>query len=267
LLKQEDYGQNLSDQFGIPGVNRSLDTSGLPNINVAGLFGLGGSILTPLRLATTNWIFSERLMWAKGRHTLRFGFDYAYEMGSTGYLVFGRGNYAFLNLTTSTAVGPPGGSAFASFLLGAPFQVLRDQFPPGAVGLISSRYGFYLQDDLKITPRLTINIGARYDIMPYAREKYNRLSNFDPAMRTMLIAGQNTSQRLRETDYGNLAPRIGLAFAPGSDFKTVIRGGYGIGFVDPVGGTGILNSTQFNIPFYFRENITEFPFTGLQRIG
>ena len=110
-------------------------------------------------------------------------------MGSTGYLVYGRGYYTFLNLTTSTAVGPAGGNAFASFLTGAPYQVLRDEFPPGMVGLISPRYGFYAQDDIKLTPRLTVNLGARYDIMPYAREMHNRLSNFDPATGTMLIAG------------------------------------------------------------------------------
>ena len=143
--------------------------------------------------------------------------------------------------------------------MGAPFQVLRDDFPPGMVGLISSRAGFYAQDDFKITSKLTMNIGARYDIMPYPREKYNRLSNFDPATRTMLIAGQNTSERLRATDYKDLAPRVGLAYAPG--FKTVIRAGYGIGFVDPVGSGSILNSNEFNIPFYFRNNITLFPFT------
>ena len=72
-----------------------------------------------------------------------------------------------------------------------------------------------MQDDFKITSKLTVNLGARYDIMPYPREKHNRLSNFDPATRTMLIAGQNTSERLRATDYKDLAPRIGLAYAPG----------------------------------------------------
>jgi hypothetical protein len=260
-LTQEDYGQNLSQQFGIPGVNQNLQTSGLSSMVIAGLFNVGGSILTPLKVAATDWNFSEKLTWVKGRHTLRVGFDDQYEVGSTGYLVFGRGYYTFLNLTTSTLVGTPGGNAFASFLLGAPFQILRDEFPPGTVGLISSRVGFYAQDDFKVTSRLTLNLGARYDIMPYPREKYDRLSNFDPATRTMLIAGQTTSERLRATDYKDVAPRIGLAYAPGTGFKTVFRAGYGIGFVDPLGSASILNSTEFNIPFYYRNNITEFPYT------
>ncbi len=260
-LRQQDFGQNLSEQFGIPGVNRSPETSGLANINISGLFGVGGSILTPLRLASTDVNFSEKLVWVKGRHTLKFGFDYQHEIGSTGYLVFGRGDYTFLDLTTSSLIGPPGGNAFASFLTGDPLLVLRDEFPPGLVGLISSRSGFYAQDDIKVNSRLTVNIGARYDIMPYAREMYNRLSNFDPATRTMLLAGKTTSERLRKTDYKDVAPRVGLAFAPGDGQKTVIRAGYGIGFVDPVGGSSVLNSNEFNIPFYFRDNITQFPFT------
>ena len=260
-LTQEDYGQNLSQQFGIPGVNQNLQTSGLSSMVISGLFNVGGSILTPLKIAATDGNFSEKLTWIKGRQTLRFGFDDQYEIGSTGYLVFGRGYYTFLNLTTSTLIGRPGGNAFASFLLGAPFQILRDDFPPGTVGLISSHLGFYAQDDFKVTSRLTINLGARYDIMPYPREKDDRLSNFDPATGTMLVAGQNTSERLRVTDFKDLAPRIGLAYAPGKGFKTVLRAGYGIGFIDPIGSASVLNSNEFNIPFYYRDNITEFPFT------
>jgi hypothetical protein len=259
-LTQADYGQNLADQFGIPGVNQNSATSGLPSIDVAGLFSLGGSLLTPLQLYSTAWNISEKISWAKGRHALRAGVDYQYEMGSTGYLVYGRGFYTFLNLATSTLVGTPGGNAFASFLVGAPYQVLRDEFPPGLVGLISGRYGFYLQDDIKLTPRLTVNLGARYDIMPYPREMHNRLSNFDPATGTILLAGVNTNPRLVDTDYRDLAPRIGLAWVPAGS-STVIRAGYGIGFVDPLGGEGVLNSNEFNIPFYNVNNITEFPFT------
>lgn len=260
-LTQQDYGQNLSAQFGIPGINTNPQTSGLSGLVVAGLFTAGDSILTPLRLAITNWNASEKLIWTKGRHSLRFGFDSQYELGSTGYLVFGRGYYTFLNYTTSTLIGTPGGNAFASFLLGAPYEIERDDFPPGMVQLISPRYGMYAQDDFKVSRRLTLNLGARYDIMPYAREKYNRLANFDPATGTMLIAGQNTSPRLRRTDYKDIAPRVGLAWALGSDYKTVIRAGYGIGYIDPVGAAGILNSAEFNVPFYYLSNVIEFPFS------
>jgi hypothetical protein len=207
-LTQEDYGQNLSQQFGIPGVNRSPQTSGLSTLNVSGLFSLGGSILTPLRVASTAWNFSDRIVWMKGRHTLRFGVDDQYELGNTGYLVFGRGNYTFLNLTTSTLVGPAGGNAFASFLVGAPFQVLRDDFPPGMVGLISSRYGVYAQDDFKITSKLTVNLGARYDIMPYPREKYQRTIARDRLQESGAASGPGLCSRFQDGDSRGLWDRF-----------------------------------------------------------
>jgi Carboxypeptidase regulatory-like domain/TonB-dependent Receptor Plug Domain/TonB dependent receptor len=257
---QADYGQNLAQQFGIPGVNLSPQTSGLPTMVVEGLFNVGGSLLTPLYLASTSLNPSEKISWVKGRHILHFGFEYQHELGSTGYLVYGRGYYTFLNLTTGSLAGNPLGNAFASFLTGAPYEVLRDEFPPGLVGLISNRYGFYAQDDFKLTPRLTLNIGARYDIMPYPSEMHNRLSNFDPATGTMLMAGVNTNPHLVNTDYHDVAPRVGLAWAPGSG-STVFRAGYGIAYVDPLGGEGALNSNEFNLPFYYVNTTVQFPYT------
>ncbi|HEY3826103.1 MAG TPA: TonB-dependent receptor [Bryobacteraceae bacterium] len=260
-LTQADYGRNLATQNGISGVNLSPQTSGLPAIAVSGLFNIGGSLLTPLTLDTTAWNVSEKISWVKGRNIWRFGFDYQHELGSTGYLVYGRGYYTFLNLTTSSAVGAPGGNAFASFLTGAPYEVLHDEFPAGLVGLIADRWGFYAQDDIRLTPRLTVNIGARYDVMPYPHEMHNRLSNFDPATGTMLLAGVNTSPNLVNTDFGNVAPRVGLAWTPGRGDSTVLRAGYGIGFVDPLGGAGVLNSNEFSLPFYYLNTFTQFPFT------
>ncbi len=230
-LTQQDYGQNLASQFGIPGVNQSPQTSGLPNLRVTGLFDLGGSLLTPLRLDVTDWNFSE-----KADVDQRPPFPAI--SASTASMSWGAPAtwYTGAAITRSSTsqpaplIGPAGGNAFASFLLGAPYQILRDEFPPGMVELITPRNGFYAQDDFKASRRLTLNLGARYDIMPYAREKYNRLSNFDPATGTMLIAGQNTSPRLRNTDYKDIAPRVGLAYALGADYKTVIRAGYGIGY-------------------------------------
>jgi hypothetical protein len=127
------------------------------------------------------------------------------------------------------------------------------------VGLIAWHTGFFAQNDIKLTQRFTLNIGARYDIMPYPREMHDRLSNFDPLTKMMLIAGQNTNERLVNTDFKDLAPRVGLAWSPND--RTVIRAGYGIGFIDPIGAAGVLNSNEFNTPYYYLANITEFPFT------
>ena len=265
-LTQEDNGQNLSSQFGIPGINVSPQTSGLSNLNVAGLFDVGGSLLTPLRLAITDWNFSEKVIWTKGRHSLRFGFDSQYELGSTGYLVYGRGYDTFLNFTTSTLVGTPGGNAYASFLLGAPYQVLRDDFPAGMEELLMPRNGMFVQDDFKVSRRLTLNLGARYDIMPYAREKYNRLSNFDPATRIHADSGTKHGHAApRSTDYKEHRAARGYRLRPraATTRQCFLRLSYGNRsfYRSWWGRAGILNSTEFNVPFYYVSNITEFPFT------
>ncbi len=261
FLTQEDYGQNLSAHFGIPGINISPQTSGLSNLLIAGLFDIGDSLLTPLSLATTDENLSEKVSWARGHQVFRAGVDYQRGLGSTGYLVYGRGLYTFLNLSTSSLAGPPGGNAYASFLTGAPYQVLRDQFSPGMAGLLSWRYGLFAQDDIRLSPHLTVNLGIRYDVMPYPREMHNRISNFDPTSGRILIAGQGTDERLVRTDYGDLAPRIGLAWALGGGASTVLRTGYGVSYADPYGSAGILNSNEFNAPFYYVSNVTIFPFT------
>ena len=90
-LTQEDYGQNLSQQFGIPGVNVSPQTSGFriwmwPDFSTSATACLLRFNWTP-----RSWNFSEKATWVKGRHVMRLGFDYQYGMGSTGYLVYGRG--------------------------------------------------------------------------------------------------------------------------------------------------------------------------------
>ena len=141
-LTQEDYGQNLSTQFGIPGVNMSPQTSGLSSLVVNGLFNIGDSLLTPLQIATTDWNFTDKITWVKGRHVIRLGFDYQHEMGSTGYLVYGRGNYTFLNLSTSSLIGTPGGNAFASFLVGAPYRNSAGRVSAGHGGADLLSHGF-----------------------------------------------------------------------------------------------------------------------------
>ncbi len=134
-LTQENVGKNLSEQFGIPGVNRDRDTSGLAWLSISGLFNLGDSILTPLRVAGVNPSFSDRIRWTFGRQTISTGFDYAKENANVYFLLFPRGFYIFEPLMTGSVadlvtVGNPHGSALASFVAGYPTAVIRDTLPP-----------------------------------------------------------------------------------------------------------------------------------------
>src|SRR5438045_2680491 len=87
----------------------------------------------------------------------------------------------------------------------------------------------FVQDDWKVTPRLTVNLGVRYDYFSPLVEANNRQANFDYATGTLITAGTNgASDSLTQADTKNFAPRIGFAWTPTASTNTVIRGAYGI---------------------------------------
>jgi hypothetical protein len=262
-ILQEDYGKNLADQYGIPGVNNDLNSSGLPYMLISGLFGVGNSIVSPLKLADTTWNLSDSMSWIFGRHAARFGFNYSRDQDNFFNAPYLRGLYVFEPIMTGSLIdflttGDFHGNALASFLTGYPTTILRDRLL-GTFGMRFPTYGWYFQDNFKATSRLTLNLGVRYDILPSAHEAFNRQSNFDPATKTMLLAGSEAPPNLRYTDYRNLAPRVGVAYALTSDRKTVLRTGYGIGFMNLLNSPSGLGYLTYNPPFYGLLNLTQTP--------
>ncbi|MDQ6676249.1 MAG: TonB-dependent receptor, partial [Acidobacteriota bacterium] len=155
-----------------------------------------------------------------------------------------RGTFNFLGHVTN--------DPFADFLLGLPDSATRQAGSPGAY-LLSTTYGFFVQDDFRITPRLTLNLGLRYEIAKPPVEKYGRLANFVPSLDQIVIASGSTipdfnalltqanlsgkvalaasvhlPSSLVNTNYDNFAPRFGFALRPFGGVRTVVRGGYGI---------------------------------------
>jgi len=254
---QAGYGKNTAQSFGIPNVNVSPATTGLPTIVIAGQTTFGDPIVRPLITNTTMWVLSDKLNWTFGRHTLRLGVDYTREAIDLTLLILSRGLFQFEpNMTSNRGQG---GSAWASFVSGYPTAVLRDT--PGHPLESFPRYGVYVQDDFKATSRLTLNLGLHYDLMPPSIEKNNRQANFNPVTRAMFIPGQGNpyGRRMKMTDYRNFAPRLGMAYALSSDRKTVVRAGYAIGFMDTQGSVGAANGAEFNPPFYVRNTTSQFP--------
>lgn len=230
----------------------------LPNFSV-GALNFGGTVVAPLQTKANDWEFSDHLSWVKGRHNIKIGFDFAREFSDIFFLVYPTGFQLYLPLTTGSVAnlintGSFGGNSLASFLIGDPYLINRDRLDaPTRLRLV--RYGMFVQDDIKINARLTLNLGLRYDILPSYTEADNRISNFDPATRTQIVAGANGSDRLRNTDFHDFGPRLGLAYSLNGDHKTVLRAGYGISYVDSVGapGPGIVGGR--NIPFYFSSTL------------
>ncbi len=122
---------------------------------------------------------------------------------------------------------------------------------------LRQRYNFmYVQDDIKFTPKLTVNVGLRYEIVTPQWERDNKLANFDPTTKTLVQAsnGGTYNRALVNTPKNNLAPRFGFAYQAAE--KTVLRGGYGIGYTqwNRAGGE---NNLTYNGPNVVNASITQ----------
>jgi hypothetical protein len=190
----------------------------------------------------------DNLSWTGGSHQLKFGADYRWLAPFTSPFSY----RPFVDFTGMTA--SPGGalSGTASFAQPATFQTNS---------LLSQNFSFYGQDAWKITPRLTVTYGLRWDINPPLRGKHSADDPFtvtglnNPP--TISLAPRGTP--LYETTYGNVAPRVGLAyqFADRPNRATVLRAGLGI-FYDL--GQGSLGAASSSFPYSATRNLSNVPF-------
>ena len=178
---------------------------------------------------------NDAIVWTHGRHSVKIGGDVRYQQYSP---INGRNEFINFNGNeTAGAIAQGGGLGFASFLLGEADNggtnvVLRGQ------RWISWYYAIFAQDDFKLTPTLTLNLGLRYDVDAPRREAHNDTSNFSPtALDTeygipgALVFGDkcHCNTRWANTWYKDFGPRIGFAWSPAFlHQKTVLRGGAGI---------------------------------------
>src|SRR5207253_708048 len=163
----------------------------------------------------------ENIVWEKGFYNFRGGDnEFGFQPGYTGYEV----SDMLIGQTTFTATGVPGSP------------------PPTAISWENS---LFAQDDWHVNPKLTLNLGLRWDVFTPYYEKDNRLANYDPSGPRLLVAGQNgVSRTTRKTNLDDFGPRLGLAYLLNE--KTSLRGGYGIFYSLDRGG--IANQLTQNPP-------------------
>jgi hypothetical protein len=264
-------GSQIEDQLGltpyIPESREFLQRENvLPNIQITGFQSTGG--LASSRQQASTLQFLDNVTWVKGKHTWKMGGDYRYltalftSVFDTRWL----GIYRFSNSVTGPVIGNP----FASFLLGVPSSMnIGNTLVPDA-DTYARHYAFYGQDDWKVTPRLTINYGLRWEYHPMFNDRLLNVAQFLPDYSStapdgtkvhgavvvpnnglklvhpafaksiyptpILEANQaGIPNSLRYSQKTDFAPRIGFAWRATGDGKTVIRGGFGRYIDAPLG--------------------------------
>jgi hypothetical protein len=233
-------GTDLAGAIGLRGVSNQ----GFPVFTVPGYASLSNANLARIQTPITDTQLLDSLSWFKASHAFKFGFEFraggnseVRDRGSSGVL-------SFSPLFTSNNGAADTGSALATLLLG--------EVNSGSVQIsdrITTRaqyLAFYTQDDWRMTRRLTLNYGLRYDVELPRREVDNKMNSFDPTAINpvsgtpgiVTFAGRNgVSERAFATDWNNLGPRVGFAYQLNGSGRTVLRGGTGIFYGQTVSAT------------------------------
>jgi hypothetical protein len=229
-----------------------LQVPGAPNdprVNGLTLFSPGGGYrrvgdprFAPTLLGSQERQITDVFTLIRGGHTIKVGGEIRWSQFNISQEAAPRGQFIFNGDFT--------GSPLADMLLGFPFTARIST----VIGLHNRQHvpSLFVQDDWKVRPRLTLNLGLRYDYFSPTTEKDNRQANFDYATGTIVVAGQGgASASLVKGDKANFAPRVGFAWTPTSSGNTVIRGAYGIFFSGQEIRTAAPLQLAYNLPFFY----------------
>jgi outer membrane receptor protein involved in Fe transport len=240
-------GARLGEALGVPRSNQGPQSDGIPIISPSGYFGIGQTRSLPIIRIENTYHPRVDFTSLHGKHSLKFGPElrrrqitqYQTNRGN-GRFNFGRTFTDDPNSTANT------GETMAAFLLGAASTIEQD-FTLVFPGFRYSEWAAYLQDDWKVSPRLTLNLGLRYELDTPLVEVANRQTNFDVVTGKLLIAGFNTDAATGiRADKNNFAPRLGFAWQ--ATPSTVLRGGYGV-FYNPGNSESVYMRRHRQLPF------------------
>ena len=268
-------------------------SKGLPEVDLQGspLNTTWSESYFPWKNGYEGFEYRDDLSWTKGRHQFKFGFSWLHDYKNQQLQANTQGTAAFNSSAFS-------GDSYINFLLGdassfTQLQYLSDKH------WVNNNYGFYGNDNWHVSPRLTLNLGLRYDGLPHAFERYNQFANFvagdydyslgnpvtaagtlNPSSLTAFTcspvrcntngelfylngireAGANGFPRgVVKNDYKTWEPRIGFAYNIGGNGRMVLRGGFGM-FYERVQGNDVYNAA-LNPPFAYQPSATNVYFS------
>jgi hypothetical protein len=249
-------GKSVSELYGITGLPNDPEVNGgLTTQTISGFSQLGRQATNPQFQNPTNNDIRASYGFLRGRHSLKIGYEYLAvntEVQDTNPLL-GLDTYSGQFSTTGATNNL---NNLADFFFG-----LRSQYELANLTVAQMRQRFhfaYIQDDFKVNRKLTLNLGLRYEFGTPYYEKDNRLSNYDPVTNSILLAKEGSlyNRTLVDPDYNNFGPRLGFAYNVFE--KTVIRGGYGVGYnyLNRLGSADILGT---NFPIITRAAVSQSP--------
>jgi len=264
-ISQELAGaQNVNEQLNTPIKVTDPNSFGIPDVNLTGstLNRFGNDANGPFSIDNKVYQIVNNFSWITGKHSIRFGGEYRYNQFLQVGNEFARGRFTFNGSFTGNANTLTGGYNGADLLLGSPSTI------EAAVALArgdfrNSELAFYVDDTYKVTPKLTLNFGLRYELAQPLLDAFGLQPNFQlrqPLPNTANVADVNLhpvfvrtgsgdfyddlafrftgpvqlardgrlGDRLITTDRNNFAPRIGIAYSPSQQWS--IRGGFGVFF-------------------------------------
>jgi hypothetical protein len=232
-------GDKIISQVGIQGVTNT-GIPGQPTLTISGITSTNSYSIHDKALI--NYQAMDHVSWTKGNHAFKFGVDFIRDENNQNYLPNNLyGSFSF--------TGRYSGAAYADFLLGLP-QTTAQSNPAPSSYLRGVMWSLYAQDQFKVTPRLTLNYGIRWEFVPPYHDKFGRIFNYSPSAGALVVPDNGIqfvnplfpktvkiltasqagypADTLLDTRKANFYPRVGLAYKLTSDGKTVIRGGYGL---------------------------------------
>ena len=238
-------GRNLAEELGIPNVNVDQFSTGLSQMDVTGMARLGDFQFRPAVIVSNNFQVSNNLDTNRGNHAIKLGFEVVRRQTNVFQAQRPRGRFQFAPLfTNNPSQRRNTGSGPAELLLGVPRRIDLNGIV-GTRGLRRTDWGMFVQDDWKITTRVTLNLGLRYEVADdYPQSEVNgRMLQFDVSSGNPVPIASGSGVG---TDLNNFAPRVGLALR--ATDSTVIRTAYGVYYsLVPIALGGTLAS---NPPFF-----------------
>ena len=236
--RSQRIGNQASADFGQTAGLRGVNDPSTPTVTIQGVSGFG-PVFRRLDSYYQNIPGSLNLAWTKGSHNFKFGAEYFLSTSRQVTELGTSGNFSFADRGTGLPGQTATGVGYASYLLG---EVDTSSLSsPTANRFGQSTWGFYAHDQWRVTQKLTLNVGLRYDLFLPARETYNRIGHFDPTVPNPAAGGRlgaitfygqgtgrNGLQTFQDVYYKAFGPRVGIAYA--FNPKTVVRSSYGISY-------------------------------------